>query len=510
MEKIKERTSKYEISIRPKGKKYFEARISLNFGQNCKTRLQSGGKTKELVVLNLLTQYMNFLDNSFKNDLIQTKIDDIVTQRLIKSLNDIGLIMPEITQKALEIANKINYINSCILNTINISSNIMPIHNQFNAFPTLLPYTDSSAQSNNLSIKEQTIQNTQIEKCIIADLVNERLKYRLSLCKETPNNRKPLSQTTVDRNFVRLRDDILPYLRKHNILYLSQITETVADSLIKSINCQNSKHKSYVVLNMIFQYAIKHNKATKNIMEKVEKPPEKIKTGKDDVDDNYIEPDNQDIWLDLFEKENTDMSLLFETMLLTGLRPEEACGLKWKAFDLDENKLVINNAYKSFNVYNEDMTKVIGHYSQDASLKTPASYRDVPILNNRLRESLLKHKKNQEELFQKSRAIKNNHRKWTEDEYIFLGRNYHPYIPDSLAYGLTKFRKKYGLTKKEDYVTPYGLRRSFASYWSWKGMKKITLMHLMGHSNYETTVQHYIKISTKQIREEMKQLEEAS
>ena len=68
---------------------------------------------------------------------------------------------------------------------------------------------------------------------------------------------------------------------------------------------------------MLFKYAIKHNKATLNIMEKVEKPPERIVTGEEENEDNYIEPDKKNLWLDLFEKENTNMSLLFETMLLT-------------------------------------------------------------------------------------------------------------------------------------------------------------------------------------------------
>lgn len=137
------------------------------------------------------------------------------------------------------------------------------------------------------------------------------------MCKKTQDNPKPLSQNTVDNNFVRLRDDILPYFKKHKILYLSQITQEVVDNLLKSITCQNSKHKTYIILNMLFKYAIKHNKATENIMKKVDKPPEQIKTGEEENDENYIEPERQEIWLNLFEKENTDMSLLFETMLLT-------------------------------------------------------------------------------------------------------------------------------------------------------------------------------------------------
>ena len=87
---------------------------------------------------------------------------------------------------------------------------------------------------------------------------------------------------------------------------------------------------------MLFKYAIKNNKATMNPLEKVDKPPEKITTGeiKDDEDENYIDTNRRDIWLDTFEEEtkaqekkiiHTDMSILFEVMLLTGVRPEEAC-----------------------------------------------------------------------------------------------------------------------------------------------------------------------------------------
>ena len=239
-------------------------------------------------------------------------------------------------------------------------------------------------------------------------------------------------------------------------------------------------------------------------MEKIEKPPEKIVTGEEN-DNNYIEPEEQEKWLNFFEKENTDMSLLFETMLLTGLRPECACGLKWKALDVENKELIINNAYKSFNIYNEDHTKIIGHERRDAPLKTPKSYRNIPI-NDRLIKILLQHKKEQQELFKKSRAIKDHHRKWSENEYMFIGRNYHPYVSESLDQGMRKFRKKYNL----EYVTAYGLRRSFATYWSSKGMNKLVLMKLLGHSCYETTVKHYIKISSKQIKAEMERINRAS
>lgn len=99
--------------------------------------------------------------------------------------------------------------------------------------------------------------------------------------------------------------------------------------------------------------------------------------------------------------------------MLTGVRPECACGLKWTALDLENNELIINNAVKDFPIYDENM-KVIGHKRHDDRLKTPESYLRIP-LNPRLKEILLKHKERQKEIFKTYRAIKKKSRKWSEN-----------------------------------------------------------------------------------------------
>ena len=294
---------------------------------------KNGGKSEELAVLNLLTALDSYIDTCYKSGIITTKIDESISQRLIKSINDLGVITPEISTMALAIVNKIAFINSNILNTIAVPNNLIPFYPPQNNIPSAVA---PALVPNNLDNTNTPKEKQEI--CVIEDIANEWHKYRLSLCKKTDDNPKPLSQTTVDNNYNRLEDDILPFFKKNKILYLSQITEEVIKSLLKSINCQNSKHKAYIALNMLFKYAIKNNKATINPLEKVDKPPEKIKTGEEEFDDsNYIEPDRQDIWLDLFEKEyeesrqkiiKSDMPILFHTMLLTGLRPEEACRFK--------------------------------------------------------------------------------------------------------------------------------------------------------------------------------------
>lgn len=336
MEKIKERTQVYGISVKITSNGYYEARMSLKLGGVSRSeRLSKGGKSEELAVLNLLTALDSYIDTCYQSGIITTKIDDCIPQRLIKSINDLGVITPEISTMALAIVNKIAFINSNILNTIAVPNNIIQFYPPQNNIPSavapaLVP------NNTNYNLDNTNVLNKSQEICIIEDFVKEWLKFRLALCKKTDDNPKPLSQKTIDSNYDRLKNDILPFFKKNKILYLSQITEEVIKALLKSIQSQHSKNKSYIVLNMIFKYAIKNNKATINPLEKVDKPPEKISTGEiiEEDDENYIDTNRRDIWIDTFEEEtkeqekkiiHTDMSILFEVMLLTGVRPEEAC-----------------------------------------------------------------------------------------------------------------------------------------------------------------------------------------
>ena len=94
----------------------------------------------------------------------------------------------------------------------------------------------------------------------------------------------------------------------------------------------------------------------------------------------------------------------------------------------------------------------VGKNRFDDKLKTSESYRKIPLsLNDRIKKLLLEHKKEQQELFKKARALKGRHWKWNEDQYIFLNKNYLPYVPESLSKALREFRAKYNL----EHVTPY-------------------------------------------------------
>ncbi len=336
MEKVKEKAKKYEVSILLKGNGYYLARMSLKLGGGPSQRPQSSGTTAELALSGLLDKIIQCIDTSYNQGLITFKIDDRISQRLVQSINSTGIISPEIMEKTLIIVNKINTINAHILENISIQNNIIPFYNK-NVVSTTNngSFTAISPQANIVNTTTPIIHNvntgeqisTQKEQIIIEDLAIEWLKYRQALCKKTEDNPEPISRKTLDGNRNRLKKDILPFLKNEKKIYLSQLTENCIVSLLKNIKSQNAKHKSYVVLNLLFKYAIKEKGFSHNPMVKVDKPPEKIKTGKDD-NENYIDPDRQDIWLDLFEKEHKennnnpnhihrDIALLFEIMLLT-------------------------------------------------------------------------------------------------------------------------------------------------------------------------------------------------
>ena len=343
------------------------------------------------------------------------KINANLPNLLIKSINNLHILDPKIAEKTLQIVNTINGFNAKLDNIIAINSNIVPfsmVQNSISNISTIPQLPTREYENQILETSKQTIKS---ETYIIEDLGIEWKSYELSLCVKTAENPKPLSQKTVDSYIYNWNKIILLFLKKNKKLYINQINEEIIKDLLKDIKYYDGKRLSYITLGEFFKYLGKQKNIICNVMANIDKP---IRPPKDEEDDIVcIEPENQNIYLDIFEKDNSDMALLFETMLLTGIRPEEACGLKWCAVDIENKRLDINNAYKDFIVYDENI-KPIGHERKDDRLKTKESYRKIPI-NDRLMNNLLKHKEEQKLLFKNSRAIKKRNRKWAENEYFF-------------------------------------------------------------------------------------------
>lgn len=433
MQLIKERTEQYAISVREIGNSY-QARLSFKLSRDgINKRLQGGGKTVDLAVLTLLINVEEYIEDIFYSGLITARISNCVTQRLMKSVNDLEITNPDVMIKVSEIINKINFINGQLFNNLGIQNNVVTFLNTSNVFPTL-----------NNKIPQE---DKKMELIKVKDFCKEWLDYKFSLCKKSDTNVRPLSQKTFDSYARTTTDVILPYLEKNKIIYLHQVTEDIIKELLKSRNGYDNKRHSYIVLSMLFQYAVKEKKVKENLMLYIDKPKRPIK--KESEKRAYIEPDRQEVWIDVFEKENTDLSLLFETMLLTGLRPEECCAISWKSINFETGELTIDEAYKDFTVYDENWNR-IGHEQRKDRLKTDTSYRTIP-LHPRLIKVLMKHKENQKERFKNSIKMNRKKRKFSEEGFVFLSRTFQGYTSSSLPKGLREIRKKYNL----EYVSPY-------------------------------------------------------
>lgn len=173
---------------------------------------------------------------------------------------------------------------------------------------------------------------------------------------------------------------------------------------------------------------------------------------------------------------------------------KKAVGLKWIAIDFEKDIVHINNAYKDNEIYDDNMNK-IGHERGDGDLKTPESYRDIPM-HPRLKRLLLMIKSVRMEAYQRQG------KKWDETDYIFLNQDGRPFVSENLTNKMPQFIKKYNL----EHLTTYGLRHSFATLCSTLGMPPEVLHVIMGHADFDTTRKYYIHITEERKRNEMLKL----
>lgn len=302
----------------------------------------------------------------------------------------------------------------------------------------------------------------------------------------TTKKRKKLSPKTVTNYWDTAKAQVLPYLGNKDA---KTITTEELQEYFDNLDYKEKYLKDIrLVLKMSFDEAIKEKIRPDNPASNIEIGSTKDILG---IEIEHLNQDEQEIWLDCFEKDKRQWAYLFEAMLLTGARPEEACGLKWNAIDFEKDIIHICNAFKEIALYDENM-KIIGHQMCDGDLKTPESLRDIPM-HPRLKRLLL--------MIKSDRMIElySQGKEWDENDYIFLNENGAPYVSERLSNKMPKFIKKYKLK----HLTVYGLRHSFATLCSTLGMPPEVLHVLMGHSDFDTTRKYYIHISEERKRYEM-------
>lgn len=303
---------------------------------------------------------------------------------------------------------------------------------------------------------------------------------------KTTKKKKKISGKTVSYYWKTAKKQILPFFGD---LDATTITQERIEEHFETLDYSTKYLKDIkLVLKMSLDLVVKEKLRLDNPAEKIKISNNKKSLG---IEIEHLAQDRQEVWLDIFEKDKRQWVYLFESILLTGARPEEACGFKWCAMDFERDIVHINNAYKDIEVYDDNMKK-IGHKRGDGDLKTAESLRDIPM-HPRLKRVLLIIKASRMEEYQKLG------KRWNEDDYIFLNQDGRPFVSENLTNKMPKFIKKYKL----EHLTTYGLRHSFATLCSTLGMPPEVLHVIMGHADFDTTRKYYIHITGERKKNEM-------
>lgn len=405
-----------------------DARISLPvFKRGVNPRLSaSSSSSGEEAVSKLLEK--------IKMKLIEGTDQQYVTSsNLFYIFDNISTSIHDLEIQTSTILTHFHNIVSCIYGYLNIHI-ITPVAPQVtNSVLSNNQITNTDIYVSNTNNQIQPAANLN-EILLFKEVAIKWFHYKNSFTIKTEDNPNPLSKKTLQGYNKTMNLNIIPFFEKCN--NIDDISNEKLQECIDTTNGVRQKEAVYIVLKMIIDYARDNNYISS--LRTLKKPPKPKKNSKLKIEGHdfvYIESSKQSYWLDCFEKENTDVSYLFEGMLLEGFRPEEACGLDWTSLVEDSNYFIVNNAFKDFPVYN-DFAEVIGNIRQYDTLKTDESYRKIPV-HPRYREILIKHKENQKQLFKKLQL------NWNEHTPIFLNRYHQPYVPENLSECLRIFREKY-------------------------------------------------------------------
>lgn len=450
----------YRLSLTKKGDRFL-ARCTLkisDLGHN--PRLEATAQNKDDAVFKLLTKIFEALKEFIHNKTVDYG-------KLFKIFDGISV---SITEQNLNHSPIITYFYSIM-----------------GSCYSMVNSNETNNETDNITTLSHEV-NTEIKS--FTEVSREWFRYKYSFTKKSSDNPNPLSRKTLDNYNTIMNLSLIPFFKDNQDI--DSLTNEDFKSLIDKTNGPRQKENVYIVLNMILNFARENNYLSfPRTVKKPIRPQVKNILKIEGHDLNYIESDRQNIWIECLQKENTDISLLFETMLLSGLRPEEACAVTWDWFNFENNTISVKNAYKDFAIYNDDC-EIIGHYRTVDTLKTEDSYRIIP-LHPTLKKALLKHKDEQKLIFKKYKL------NWSEKSYAFLNRFKRPYVSENLSDPLRNFRAKYDL----EYLTPYGLRHSFATFLSEHGVQDIVLMKVMGHADFKTTQKYYIFVSNKRKQEQL-------
>lgn len=230
----------------------------------------------------------------------------------------------------------------------------------------------------------------------------------------------------------------------------------------------------HALIRKSLDYAFKMNLIPSNPADKIQRPKKEQYIG------GFY---NENELNELFEKSKDDpMELMILMTAFYGLRRSEVLGLKWDAFDFENNTITIKHTVV--------IAKLDGKRQIVAKdrTKNKSSYRTLPLVNE-ISEKLLEKKKKQQafkEAFGKTYITES-------EEYVFVNPQGKLVRPDYVSEHFSILLKNKGLK----HIRFHDLRHSCASLLLAKGIPMKAIQEWLGHSNFSTTANIYAHLDSK-------------
>ena len=498
MSKINLNCMSFEIKLSMKGGIYRARSSSMSKIYNIKNaRPEASSKQSfEMAIQNLIPKIENSLEGTDK------KFSKVYMQNDGKLMFCVESVIYETTELYSKYTNCLDTIITSFTKLLENFTTPTTL-NKLQEISSTLNNNTISVENKKEAVETIIADNTSVE-ITFKDVIVEWLQSLNERTKKPYDDDEYFSPTTLESYNRNLWSIVFPYFEKHpecNNIY--NFSENNMDEILKLTTCKDTQRVLLISLKLAFDFAVNKSYITINpLANKKLKKKSKSKKSKNDYE--FIQEEERALWINCMIKESgfkakyhkkTDAALAFLFMLLHGTRPEETCGLRWKDLNFQDDDIFIQNAYKSVPIFDEVTMKRIGWKNEDGPLKTPESYRHIPI-DLLIKDLLIENKKNQQKEF------KENHLKWSENQYVFLNSSRTPFTSHVLSKNFSKFVKK----NKLSHIVLYGLRHSFASHCRNLGMPPEILAPLMGHTEYETTQKYYIHISSKQKKDELQKI----
>ena len=306
----------------------------------------------------------------------------------------------------------------------------------------------------------------QVSNLLFADY----MKMYLPLTKK---RKKRIQEITYAGYADNVKFPIEPYFRKKKI----RLKDLTARDIQDFYDAQLERVKSNIVIHyhaiirLALCYARKMGYIKENPIEQVEKPEKNKFVGTYYTSDEVNQP------ISLTKGTKLEIAVIFACFY--GIRRSECVGLRWSAFDFENNIFHINHTVVLTSV-NGKRTLV----TKDAA-KTDATIRSMPLSAD-IKKRLLEIKCMQEN--NKKRLKKNYNNQWTD--YLMVTESGDLISPDYVTDAFRRLVKK----NKMRHIRFHDLRHTCASLLLNKGKGKVTMKDIqarLGHSDYKTTANIY-------------------